>query len=305
MENKWEMFSYDLKIINEINIQKILLSLKNIENLIKNGYNVIKVFINSYGGSIDGCQFFFNAIQELRTKYGIHFVCYANNALSSAYWIACAFDKIMAIDENSTFGNVGVINLLNEESDANIFYVSSSDLKSELAGLKLISEDTKKQLQENNTKIYNTFIKAILKKRNIKKDLLQGQIFLASQALQHGFIDGVLTMDEDLKNLELRNNNVDVEKLRLELERIKNEFQAKQENFQKQLENEIKRIEEIYLIGVQLDLDKDEIKEAISNSKLSSGEFAISQIKKMGRTSISLKNDSVNVNSIIDKIMNK
>lgn len=305
------MIKYDIAIEEDINIKKIFFVLKKIENLIDKGYNRITIFINSCGGEIDGCHFFFNAIQEFKKNSNVYFLCYCNNALSAAFWLASAFDKLVAIDENSAFGNIGVINVLEREENENLFFVSSSEQKAELAGLKNISEDTANALKVNNNEIYSTFVKDVLKKRKIKNEHLQGQIFLASDALVNGFIDEVLSMDmsmdmdQEITDLKI-DENMSIDKLRLELQRLKNEFQRQQEEMRKKISDEIKRIEEIYLIGSQLDLDKEEIKNAIENQKLSSGEFAISQIKKMGKTSFSLNSgNNVNVNSIIEKIMNK
>lgn len=306
MENS-PVIKYDVEIQEDINIKKIFFVLKKIENLIKKGYNRITIFINSCGGEIDGCHFFFNAIQELKKNSNVYFLCYCNDALSAAYWVASAFDKLVAIDENSAFGNIGVINVLEREENKNLFFISSTEQKAELAGLKNISEDTASALKINNNEIYSTFVKDVLKKRKIKNEHLQGQIFLANDALANGFIDEVLNMDTDKEITDLQTDeNMSVDRLRLELQRLKNEFQRQQEEMRKKISDEIKRIEEIYLIGTQLDIDKEEIKNAIENQKLSSGEFAISQIKKMGKTSFSLNSgNNVNVNSIIEKIMNK
>lgn len=185
--------------------------LKAIEDTKSNDYDGILLYINSGGGSASSSLRIANAIKKYKEKTNKSVFAYADNALSGAYLVASAADKIYA-DKFSLIGSIGVTASYLEFAGLleryNITYreFALGEYKEIGNPLKRLDEEERVILEKKLEKIYNIFVSEVAANRNKSfdeiKNLATGEFFLADEAVEHGLIDGVKSFDEVKEEIE-------------------------------------------------------------------------------------------------------
>jgi len=156
--------------------------------------NSIQVLFDSGGGMVNGTETLYNAI--LGTKKPIDAIV-DGYCCSAAYWAASACDHIYTVGETSIFGSIGVVSTVVDYSKqleaagikvTNVLAIGSEDKNAEL---EPDSKGNYPKLQKHLTEIRNVFVEQITAQRpEISKEVLTGKIFLASDAIKLGLVDG-------------------------------------------------------------------------------------------------------------------
>jgi len=156
--------------------------------------NVIFHF-NSPGGTITGVEEAGELISELAKKKKC--IAYTDTlCASAAYWLASQCDYVYA-SPSSQVGSVGVYMAL---MDATAAYAkegykpevfSAGKYKTMGADFRSITDEERTMFQADVDAIYNKFKNAVLLKRTIKDEDLQGQVFTGEQSVEKGLVDGL------------------------------------------------------------------------------------------------------------------
>ena len=190
--------------------QKWLLS--TIESLKKNDKNAgLAVFINSPGGAVYQADEVYLALQDYRTTKRPVYVYQGPMAASGGYYISCAGNKIYA-NRNTLTGSIGVI--MGETFDLTGLFdrlgiksttIHSGKNKNMLNYNEPLTEEQKAIMQEMCDECYDQFVSIVAKSRGIQyftcKDLSDGRIYTAKQALDLRLIDAIDSWDNMLRDL--------------------------------------------------------------------------------------------------------
>lgn len=158
--------------------------------------------IDSPGGTVDGTQNLENVIKNT-TKPVVALV--DDLCASAAYWFASAADHILAMNQTDQIGSIGTLckhtdrsGWYNERGEKITLIAAEASTQKITAPdhLPLSKEDAgklKKMLNETN----NIFMSSVQSNRpQIKPESLNGELFIAEQALEMGLIDGFGGMEE-------------------------------------------------------------------------------------------------------------
>lgn len=153
--------------------------------------------INSPGGTVDGLSTVLRALKG----YGKPTRAVASKATSAAFAIAAATGEIIAEDEWSSFGSVGV---------AASFYVADYivDLASTAAPEKrpdLTTDEGKAMVRKRLDDIHTLFVSGLAEGRKttperVNAEYGRGGVLLAKDALQRGMIDGIAGTSPGYRN---------------------------------------------------------------------------------------------------------
>jgi len=179
--------------------------------------------IDSPGGSVDGTKELSDFIYASRGRKPI--VAYVDgDALSAAYWIASAADKIIA-PETARAGSIGVwmshmdVSKLYEDQGVKKTYVYAGKYK--VAGHEAapLSSEDKEYLQGFVDKYYTLFVEDVARNRGVGvkkvlKDMAEGRIFIGSDALDAGLIDKLGDFNVALKRSGKMSGRADGKSLR-------------------------------------------------------------------------------------------
>ena len=184
-------------------------------NRLKNDINnvAIAMYVNSPGGGVyqaDDVYFALKAYKETGKKL---YVYMGPLAASGGYYISCPADQIYA-NRNTLTGSIGVIagelidatELLN---NVGITIDAVHSGRNKLMG-NFYSEITQEQediMQSISDECYEQFVSIVALERNMSiaqvKELADGRIYTAAQAVKNNLIDGIRTWDNMIN--ELRN----------------------------------------------------------------------------------------------------
>ena len=144
-------------------------------------------------------------------------------AASGGYYEACAADKIYA-NRNAITGSIGVImgefidlSGLLDRLGVNVSYITSGANKSMGNSYQPLTEEQKAIYQSICNEYYDRFVKIVVEGRNLDegtvRKLADGRIYSASQALQHGLIDGLESFDDTVSRMtaDLGYDSIDVQ----------------------------------------------------------------------------------------------
>lgn len=163
--------------------------------------NVI-LWLNTPGGAGTGLSESGQAIANLAKDKKV--IAYTDTICASAgYWLASQANYIYAA-ESADIGSVGVYLALMDASRAyekeglkpEVF--SAGKFKTMGADWKPLTDEERQMLQAEVDRAYNKFKTTVLSKRDIKDEYLQGQVFDGEQAVEIGFIDGVVNDIDEL-----------------------------------------------------------------------------------------------------------
>lgn len=206
----------------EANASSLLKALINMQT--DNEIKGVIIKINSPGGTVAMSQNIYNQIIKLREKKPV-VVVLDDIAASGGYYIACAADRIIA-QEGTLTGSVGVIfsfmdyhNLLINKLSVNPVVIKSGKYKDIGSGLREMTPEEQKLMQDIINDSYNQFVTAIVNARvnrhdnySIEKTALtiqnlenhaDGRVFTGRQAKKIGFVDMLGDIDTAKEIVEI------------------------------------------------------------------------------------------------------
>jgi protease-4 len=153
--------------------------------------------VNSPGGAVGASQEIYRALERIRAKKPV-IVSMGNVAASGGYYISVPANVIFA-NPGTITGSIGVIvqhiDLTNimDKVGIKIENIKSGKNKDILYPNNRLTKEQKKLIKDTVLDVYNQFINAILKYRNIKREKLleiaDGRILSGKQAYNLGLID--------------------------------------------------------------------------------------------------------------------
>lgn len=208
--------------------QKWLLS--TIDSLKKNEKNAgIAVFINSPGGAVYQADEVYLALQDYRTTKRPVYIYQGPMAASGGYYISCAGNKIYA-NRNTLTGCIGVI--MGESFDLTELFerigiksttIHSGKNKNMMNYNEPLTEEQREIMQAMCDECYDQFVSIVAKNRGIQyftcRDLSDGRLYTAKQALDLRLIDAIDSWDNMLRDLaenELQKPGIKVKTYRYE-----------------------------------------------------------------------------------------
>lgn len=194
---------------NETYNQKWIL--KTIEDLQKRkDFSGIFLYIDSPGGGVYESDEVYNAILKYKEKTQKKVYAYfANVAASGGYYIGCSADKIIA-NRNCLTGSIGVISAqffdvskLLAKYEIRSQIVHSGKNKTMGSPLEPYTKEQIEIMQKISDECYEQFTEIVAKSRNLDienvKNLADGRVYTAKQALENKLIDEIATFDDAVK----------------------------------------------------------------------------------------------------------
>ncbi len=190
--------------------QKWLLS--TIHSLKKNENNAgIAVFINSPGGAVYQADEVYLALQDYKTTGRPVYIYQGPMAASGGYYISCAGNKIYA-NRNTITGCIGVImgssydlTGLFEKIGIKSETIHSGKNKNMFNYNEPVTDEQRAIMQSMCDECYDQFVSIVAKSRSIQyftcKDLSDGRLYTAKQALELRLIDAIDSWENMLKDL--------------------------------------------------------------------------------------------------------
>lgn len=190
--------------------QKWLLS--TIHSLKKNEKNAgIAVFINSPGGAVYQADEVYLALQDYKTTGRPVYIYQGPMAASGGYYISCAGNKIYA-NRNTLTGCIGVImgssydlTGLFEKIGIKSETIHSGKNKNMFNLNEPVTDEQRAIMQSMCDECYDQFVSIVAKCRSIQyftcKDLSDGRLYTAKQALELRLIDAIDSWENMLRDL--------------------------------------------------------------------------------------------------------
>ena len=188
--------------------------LNSVEELLQDDYNKgLILHIDSPGGAVYQIDELYLKLMEYKevTQRPVY-AAIESYAASGGYYEACAADKIYA-NRNAITGSIGVI--MGEFLDVSRFlddlgvevsYVTSGANKAMGNIYQPMTAEQKAIYQSICDESYNQFLDIIVQSRGMEekavRQLADGRIYTASQALQNGLIDGIEPFQDTLDRLK-------------------------------------------------------------------------------------------------------
>lgn len=179
----------------------------------------VVLHVNSPGGTIEGSDELFKAIEEFKAKTGRPIVVSMQGlATSGAYYISMPADEIFA-DRSCITGSIGVITqLFNVEKLCTTYGIKAETIKSGKmkdsgSPFREMNADERKEWQKMVDAMYGQFLAVILKHRAQKvggedklRKIADGRIYMADEAKSLGLIDQIGYFDDALSAARKRAN---------------------------------------------------------------------------------------------------
>lgn len=167
--------------------------------------------VDSPGGVVNAVQEFANLIFESRGKKPIYAVTSSVMA-SAAYWIGAAAEEVFVTDEAAATGSIGVVashvdvSELQKKLGIKVTEITAGKKKRITSMFEPLSEEGRKELQRQVDHIYKAFTGDVAKFRGyevetVLEDMADGAIFLGSQGIDAGLVDGIISSDEILSSV--------------------------------------------------------------------------------------------------------
>jgi len=175
------------------------------------GVKAILLEVDSPGGAVTPSDEIYAALERFKTmgKERIVMVFIRDLGASGAYYAAMAGDYIMA-EPTAIVGSVGVImqtlnmKALGEKIGLSAVTIASGENKDMLNPFEEVNTNHVEMLQELVDNMQERFAAIVEDSRGFKsRDLLDGRIFSAPQALENNFIDGIGYFQDAIDRLEL------------------------------------------------------------------------------------------------------
>jgi len=180
--------------------------------------NAIILNIDSPGGTVDGTEELGNIIYQARELKPI--ISYTDGMMASAaVWVGSAAHEIYISGETVTTGSIGVATYhvdaskLYEDFGLRITDIYAGKYKRIASDTKPLSKEGKGYIQGQIDGIYKIFVDTVARYRGVSSEdvlnnMADGKLFLGSEAIRVGLVDGVLSMS-DLIAMDYRDIKTD------------------------------------------------------------------------------------------------
>lgn len=168
--------------------------------------------IDSPGGGVTASDVIYKMLADFRRESGIPvYASMLDVAASGGYYVAMAADEVYAHPTSIT-GSIGVIAVipqlegLGQKIGVHMEIIKSGDNK-DLGGIfKNMSDDQRRILQGVIDDLHNRFIEVVKTGRpdmseEQVRNLADGRIYTANEALEHQLIDGIMYLDDLIKHI--------------------------------------------------------------------------------------------------------
>ena len=171
--------------------------------------------INSPGGTVVATELMHDEIVHFKRRTGKPVIALMMDvAASGAYYIACACDEIVAQPSTVT-GSIGVImltfeisgtmNMIGVTSDA----ITSGPHKDSGSPFRKMQPEERELFQQIVNEMYERFVRVVDEARpNLDetkvRELADGRVYIAAQALENGLIDRIATVRETIQAVKQR-----------------------------------------------------------------------------------------------------
>ncbi|MCQ2593241.1 MAG: signal peptide peptidase SppA [Treponema sp.] len=215
---------------NNLYNQKWLLStISQLKN--DNNNTAIALYIDSPGGGVYQADEVYLALQDYKTTGKKIYVYMGPLAASGGYYISCAADRIYA-NRNTLTGSIGVImgqmfDITEFLDDLGIKVQTIASGKNKNLGNfnEPLTDEQKEIMQSICDECYEQFLSIVVKQRQIPsdkaKEIADGRIYTANQALNLGLIDSIDSwenMIRDLADLTIKDSECKVKVFNYERE---------------------------------------------------------------------------------------
>lgn len=165
--------------------------------------------VNSPGGSVTASDLMYQEIQGLKARTGKPIVAvFMDVAASGAYYMACACDKIIA-HRTSVTGSIGVVMQMftvygtMEKIGMTADAIKSGPKKDAGSPFRSMEPSERELFQNMVNEFYEQFLRVVAKGRpNLEperiRELADGRVFTAEQALEAGLVDCIGTLRDGL-----------------------------------------------------------------------------------------------------------
>lgn len=187
--------------------------LNSVEELINDEYNMgLILHIDSPGGAVYQIDELYLKLMEYKETTGRPvYAAIESYAASGGYYEACAADAIYA-NRNAITGSIGVImgefvdvSELLDNLGVDVSYVASGANKAMGNMYEPLTEEQRAIYQSICDESYERFVDVIVQSRGMDeatvRQLADGRIYTACQALNHGLIDGIESFDDTLDRM--------------------------------------------------------------------------------------------------------
>lgn len=173
--------------------------------------------VNSPGGTVAGTAELASFIYESRSEKPI--ITFSDGVMASAaYWIGSASSEMYISSETVGVGDIGVVISVEntakaeEESGYKIIEIAAGKYKRIYSQHSEPTEEGLSYLESLGAKHYETFVSDVAKHRGVSFEsalngMADGRLFIGSQAVDAGLVDGIMTFDELVGN----NSTIDIE----------------------------------------------------------------------------------------------
>ena len=178
-----------------------------VNQLMLDEYNKgILLYMNTPGGEVTASDDLYLKLMEYKEVTGNKIYCYfADQSCSGGYYISMAADEIYA-NRNCWTGSIGVIISLSnmqglyEKLGIEEINITSGANKAMGSAGEELTVEQRDILQSMVDEAYDQFVSIIVDGRGLSEEKVRqlgdGRIYTAKQALEEDLIDGICTMDE-------------------------------------------------------------------------------------------------------------
>jgi len=166
--------------------------------------NALLLNFDSPGGGVAGCQEASNRIMACEKPI---YAWVGGMCCSAAYWLACSCDQIYA-GPSADVGAVGIYCYLLDTSKrmeamgVKAEVIASGKFKGMGAPGVPLTKEQRGELQARVNARAEQFYRQVEETRgDVSREDMQGQAFTSQQALERGFIDGILDSGSDVADL--------------------------------------------------------------------------------------------------------
>lgn len=182
-------------------------TMEYVDKLMEDNHNKgILLYINTPGGEVTASDDLYLKLMKYKEKTGRKIYCYfADQACSGGYYISMASDEIYA-NRNCWTGSIGVIISLSnmkglyDKLGIQEVNITSGANKAMGSSGEELTEEQRGILQSLVDEAYNQFVGIVAEGRKLDvnkvKQLADGRIYSANQAVQHKLIDGTSTYED-------------------------------------------------------------------------------------------------------------
>lgn len=181
------------------------------EALADDDVSSILLVIDSPGGTVDGTQELVNKIYAARGQKPI--IALADGLMASAaYWVGSAADSIFAASDTTEIGSIGVVaqhmdtSAKDAQAGVKRTEVYAGKYKRIASSTAPLTDEGKAYIQDSVDSLYSIFVDSVARNRGmdtetVLRDMADGRVFLAQDAVKRGLVDGVATQGELLARL--------------------------------------------------------------------------------------------------------